>query len=69
MRPGLYPFTVIWVDKKNIIWRGFNCWAEDSDQAQEQCENTHPDGDVIWVNQGHDNFSMEELEVPYDDSL
>lgn len=64
MEKTLSPFTVIWVEKNNGIWDSFNCWAKDSDRAQEQCENAYPDADVIWVNPGHNNTSMEEIEVP-----
>ena len=60
----LSPFTVIWIEKSTNSWGSFNCWAENSDLAQEQCENKHPDFEVIWVNPGHDNYSMEEFEVP-----
>lgn len=28
---------------------GFRCEAEDSDHAEEQCENAWPDCDVVWV--------------------
>ena len=64
MDESLSPFTVIWVEENDSLWGAFNCWAEDSDHAQEQCENTYPDAKVIWVNPGHDNYSMEEYEVP-----
>lgn len=63
---NLNPYTVIYVDRRLNIWEGFNCMAEDSDRAQEQCENAYPDVDVIWVNEGHDVLSMEEMEEPDD---
>ena len=28
---------------------GFQCYAEDSDHAEEQCENAYPGCDVVWV--------------------
>ena len=32
--------------------QGFQCWAEDSDHAEEQCENAYPDNEILWVWQG-----------------
>lgn len=67
---NLSPFTVIYVERSNEVgWGVFNCWAEDSDHAQEQCENAYPDVDVIWVNVGHDNTNMEEFEEDFDDLI
>jgi len=67
---NLSPFTVIYVERSNGEgWGVFNCWAEDSDHAQEQCENAYPDVDVIWVNVGHDNTNMEEFEEDFDDPI
>lgn len=67
---NLSPFTVIYVERSNEVGCGvFNCWAEDSDHAQEQCENAYPDVDVIWVNVGHDNTNMEEFEEDFDDPI
>jgi len=28
---------------------GFQCDADDSDHAEEQCENAYPDAFVVWV--------------------
>jgi len=28
---------------------GFQCYAEDADHAEEQCENAYPDCDIVWV--------------------
>ena len=30
----------------------FVCQAEDDDHAKEQCINTYPDCEVVWVEQG-----------------
>ena len=31
---------------------GFRCEAEDSDHAEEQCENAYPEADIVWVWEG-----------------
>lgn len=31
---------------------GFQCFAENADHAEEQCENAYPGCDVVWVWQG-----------------
>ena len=31
---------------------GFQCWAEDTDHAEEQCLNADPGGEVVWVWEG-----------------
>jgi len=28
---------------------GFKCLAEDSDHAEEQCDNAYPGCDIVWV--------------------
>lgn len=28
---------------------GFCCWARDSDHAEDQCLNTFPGCDVVWI--------------------
>jgi len=38
---------------------GFQCDAEDSDHAQEQCENAYPGCDVVWVWQGPKGVGVE----------
>lgn len=58
----LYPFTVIYVEPNLYLWNYLNCHAENSDRAQELCEKRFPDGDVIWVNMGHNNTTMDEPE-------
>ena len=46
---------------------GFQCWADDTDHAEEQCLNAYPDCSVVWVWQGEkfadaldDYYQMEE---------
>jgi hypothetical protein len=34
---------------------GFQCWAEDTEHAEEQCMNAYPDGEVVWVALGGEN--------------
>lgn len=31
---------------------GFQCYAEDTDHAEEQCLNAHSDCDIVWVCEG-----------------
>lgn len=31
---------------------GFQCFADDADHAEPQCENAYPGCDVVWVFQG-----------------
>lgn len=33
---------------------GFVCSADDTDHAEEQCENAYPDCEVVWVFEGSD---------------
>jgi hypothetical protein len=44
---------------------GFQCFAEDVDHAEEQCINSHPDGDVVWVWQGAEGVGMEPALIDY----
>ena len=37
----------------------FQCWAEDSDHAEEQCCNAYPECDVLWVWQGEDGVGVQ----------
>ena len=37
----------------------FNCLADDADHAEEQCVNSYPDCEVLWVNEGHNVTTME----------
>ena len=35
---------------------GFQCHADDSEHAEEQCINAYPDCDVVWAHEGpHEN--------------
>lgn len=38
---------------------GFQCYAEDTDHAEEQCINAYPDADVVWVWQGAEGVGMQ----------
>jgi hypothetical protein len=37
---------------------GFQCYAEDSDHAEEQCLDAYPDCDVVWVWQGPEGVGI-----------
>jgi len=37
---------------------GFQCYAEDSDHAEEQCLNAYGDCDVVWVQQSTEGVGM-----------
>ena len=37
---------------------GFQCYADDTDHAEEQCVNAYPDADVVWVWQGQEGVGM-----------
>lgn len=49
------PFTVIYVEPSESLelWQFFECQAEDSEHAEEQCLNAYPTCNVLWVNMGH----------------
>ncbi len=52
---GLKNFVVLYREPEQAVLdapRGFQCWAEDGDHAEEQCSNAWPDADVVWVWQG-----------------
>ena len=38
---------------------GFQCWAESTDHAEEQCLNADPDADIVWVWQGKEGVGMQ----------
>lgn len=38
---------------------GFQCWAEDVDHAEEQCLNSYPDCDLVWVWQGAEGIGIQ----------
>ena len=53
-------FTVIYViEAEGIQWQFFNCLADNADHAEEQCVNSYPDCEVLWVNEGHNVTTME----------
>ena len=58
MKP-LIPFTVTYTEPGDPTWQGFNCMAEDGDHAEEQCLDAYPNCSIVWVNEGHNNFSQE----------
>lgn len=31
---------------------GFRCEAEDTEHAEEQCQNAYPDADIVWIAEG-----------------
>ncbi len=37
---------------------GFQCYAEDSDHAEEQCLNAYGDCDVVWVHESTEGTGM-----------
>lgn len=58
MKP-LFSFMVIYTEPGGISWQWFNCMAEDGDHAEEQCLDAYPNCSIVWVNEGHNNFSQE----------
>jgi hypothetical protein len=45
---GLEPFLVtLHEDKGDKFTLFFDCWAEDSDHAEEQALNAYPNGEII----------------------
>ena len=62
----LRTFTVIYTqpaytnDDGLEFWQFFECQAEDTEHAEEQCLNAYPDCAVLWVNLGK-NRTMESL--------
>lgn len=54
MADTLHPFTIIYTERHScILWQGFRCMAEDSEHAEEQFLNAHPDADIVWINAGY----------------
>ena len=45
---------------------GFQCWADDTDHAEEQCINAYPDADIVWLVEGD---SMQDALDDYYDIL
>jgi len=49
---------------------GFQCFAEDSNHAEDQCLNAYGDCDVVWVHQSSPNVGMiEALKSYWNDGL
>jgi len=49
-------FTVLYRDSDALPAEpplAFTCMADDGDHAQEQCENSYPGCDVLWIWQGN----------------
>lgn len=67
MNYQLKPFTVICVSPKRGNWMKFDIAALNHDDAHQMCQKMNKDLDVIWVNSGYNNTSMEEREI--DDSF
>jgi hypothetical protein len=38
---------------------GFQCWADDTNHAEEQCENAYPNCDIVWVWHGPEGVGMQ----------
>ena len=36
---------------------GFQCYADDTDHAEEQCLNAEPDAEIVWVVEGTKDYS------------
>ena len=53
------PYTVVFDEPGDPVWQGFNCQADDSELAEEQCLDANPQAGIVWVNEGHSNFSQE----------
>jgi hypothetical protein len=45
-------WTIIWTEGADISWKYWRCQAENSEQAEEKFEAAHPEGDLLWVNEG-----------------
>lgn len=49
---------------------GFECYADDTDHAEEQCVNAYPDADVVWVYEGIGSDDYQDaLDDYYQDAL
>lgn len=44
---------------------GFQCWADDTDHAEEQCTNAEPDANIVWVWQGPQRIGMKAALADY----
>jgi len=53
LRFSMHHFSVLYIteDLSDPLDKpfGFNCWAEDSEHAKEQCLNAYPYAQVVWV--------------------
>ncbi len=43
----------------------FQCWAENTDHAEEQCENAYPDCGIVWVWQGEHGAGVQPALADY----
>lgn len=49
----LQTFTVIYqIEDEGIQWQFFECQADDSVHAEEQCMDAYPTAAILWVNEG-----------------
>lgn len=55
----LTPYTVVYAFPDDTTRRGFNCRAEDVEDASCQFERSFPNAEILWVNEGFNNFSQE----------
>ena len=44
---------------------GFQCYADNTDHAEEQCINAYADADVVWVWQGAENVGIKSALANY----
>ena len=59
---GMKNYVVLYRDEKIMCPLdapfGFQCFAEDTDHAEEQCQNAYPGVDVVWVWEGPERCGM-----------
>jgi len=51
-RLHMQTWTIIWTEGADIAWKYWRCQAGNSEQAEEKFEAAHPEGDLLWVNEG-----------------
>jgi len=51
-RLHMQTWTIIWTEGADIAWKYWRCQAENSEQAEDKFEAAHPEGDLLWVNEG-----------------
>ena len=60
---GMQNYVVLYRDERIMCPAdspfGFQCWADNADHAEEQCENAYPDCDIVWAWQGPNGTGME----------